>query len=86
MVKQIFVKLSIYFQLTYSRCTKLRVEWDMPFNQLQGVTVEDTGVRFSSKGGREYDHFVLVPKESKMWFFKEIEKSVLHIVGNVFSC
>lgn len=60
-----------------SRCTKLRVEWDMPFNRLQGVTVEDTGIRFSNKGGREYDHFVLVPKESKMWFFKEIEKYVV---------
>jgi hypothetical protein len=35
--------------------------------------VEDTGIRFNS---REYDHLVLIPKESKMWFFKEIEKFV----------
>jgi hypothetical protein len=59
-----------------SRCTKLKVEWEIPFNQLQGVTVEDTGIRFSNKGSREYDHFVQMP-ESKMWFFKEIEKYVL---------
>jgi len=58
-------------------CTKLKVEWDIPFNQLQGVTVEDTGIRFSDKSGREHDHFVLIPRESKMWFFKEIEKVVV---------
>ncbi|KAF8311204.1 hypothetical protein DL93DRAFT_2229838 [Clavulina sp. PMI_390] len=58
-------------------CARLRVEWDLPFSQLQGVTVEDTGIRFSSKSGREYDHFVLIPKDSKMWFFKEIEKVVV---------
>lgn len=75
--------LQFYATLTYlsrsfeSRCTKLKVGWDIPFNQLQGVTVEDTGIRFSNKGSREYDHFVLIPKESKIWFFKEIEKCVL---------
>lgn len=45
--------------------------------QVFAVSGEDTGIRFSNKGGREFDHFVLVPKDTKMWFFKEIEKYVL---------
>jgi Intermembrane lipid transfer protein VPS13, C-terminal len=59
-----------------NRGSRLRLEWDVSFNQLQGVTIEDTGIRFSDKAGREYDRFVPVPKKSKMWFYKEIEKWV----------
>jgi len=57
--------------------SRLRLEWDVSFNRLQGVTIEDTGIRFSDKAGREYDRFIPVPKKSKMWFYKEIEKVVV---------
>jgi vacuolar protein sorting-associated protein 13A/C len=49
----------------------------VPFNRLQSVTIEDTGIRFGDKAGREYDRFIPVPKNSKMWFYKEIEKCVV---------
>ncbi|CAE6538114.1 unnamed protein product [Rhizoctonia solani] len=56
---------------------KLRLEWEMPFSYLQGVTIEDTGIRFTSKSGHEHDRFVAIPKNSpKKWFFHEIEKVV----------
>lgn len=54
---------------------KLRLEWEMPFSYLQGVTIEDTGIRFTGKSGHEHDRFVPIPKNSpKKWFFHEIEK------------
>jgi vacuolar protein sorting-associated protein 13A/C len=54
---------------------KLRLEWEMPFSHLQGVTIEDTGIRFTGKSGHEHDRFVPIPKSSpKKWFFHEIEK------------
>ncbi|KAG8691548.1 hypothetical protein FRC11_001538 [Ceratobasidium sp. 423] len=56
---------------------KLRLEWEMPFSYVQGVTTEDTGIRFSSKSGHDHDRFVLIPRSSpKKWFFHEIEKVV----------
>ncbi|KAG9097500.1 hypothetical protein FS749_006165 [Ceratobasidium sp. UAMH 11750] len=56
---------------------KLRLEWEMPFSYLQGVTIEDTGIRFTGKSGHEHDRFVPIPKSSpKKWFFHEIEKVV----------
>ncbi|CAE6413624.1 unnamed protein product [Rhizoctonia solani] len=56
---------------------KLRLEWELPFSYLQGVTIEDTGIRFTSKSGHEHDRFVAIPKSSpKKWFFHEIEKVV----------
>ncbi|KAJ1311504.1 hypothetical protein OPQ81_009991 [Rhizoctonia solani] len=56
---------------------KLRLEWEMPFSYVQGVTIEDTGIRFTTKSGHEHDRFVPIPKRSaKKWFFHEIEKVV----------
>ncbi|CAE6445232.1 unnamed protein product [Rhizoctonia solani] len=56
---------------------KLRLEWEMPFSFLQGVTIEDTGIRFTSKSGHDHDRFIPIPKSSpKKWFFHEIEKVV----------
>ncbi|QRV76706.1 vacuolar protein sorting-associated protein 13 [Ceratobasidium sp. AG-Ba] len=56
---------------------KLRLEWEMPFSSLQGVTIEDTGIRFTGRSGHEHDRFVPIPKSSpKKWFFHEIEKVV----------
>ncbi|CAE6488407.1 unnamed protein product [Rhizoctonia solani] len=56
---------------------KLRLEWEMPFSYVQGVTIEDTGIRFTSKSGHDQDRFVPIPKSSpKKWFFHEIEKVV----------
>ncbi|CEL57657.1 Vacuolar protein sorting-associated protein 13 OS=Saccharomyces cerevisiae (strain ATCC 204508 / S288c) GN=VPS13 PE=1 SV=1 [Rhizoctonia solani AG-1 IB] len=56
---------------------KLRLEWEMPFSYLQGVTIEDTGIRFTSKSGHDQDRFVPIPtNSSKKRFFHEIEKVV----------
>ncbi|GAB1518861.1 Vacuolar protein sorting-associated protein 13 [Rhizoctonia solani] len=65
--------------MTFS-VNKLRLEWEMPFSYLQGVTIEDTGIRFTSKSGHDHDRFVPIPKSSpKKWFFHEIEKQVVSI-------
>jgi vacuolar protein sorting-associated protein 13A/C len=56
---------------------KLRVEWQIPFTHIQGVTVEDTGVRFAHKGGKEHDRFVCIPnKSSQAWFFAQVASVV----------
>ena len=52
---------------------KLRLEWDLPFTTVQGVTVEDTGIRFAHKAGKDHDRFVFVPdKSAQSWFFGEV--------------
>ncbi|KIM85199.1 hypothetical protein PILCRDRAFT_817197 [Piloderma croceum F 1598] len=52
---------------------KLRLEWDLPFTMVQGVTVEDTGIRFAHKAGKDHDRFVFVPdKSAQSWFFGEV--------------
>ncbi|KAF8335473.1 vacuolar protein sorting-associated protein 13 [Cantharellus anzutake] len=56
---------------------KLRLEWEIPFNRLQAITLDDSGIRFSDKAGKEYDQFVPAPKKTKAWFYKEIEKVIL---------
>jgi vacuolar protein sorting-associated protein 13A/C len=52
---------------------RLQLEWELPFTSVQGVTVEDTGIRFGHKAGKEHDKFVLIPdKSSQSWFFSQI--------------
>ncbi|KIP11945.1 hypothetical protein PHLGIDRAFT_21259 [Phlebiopsis gigantea 11061_1 CR5-6] len=53
--------------------SKLRLDWQVPFTQIQGVTIEDTGIRFAHKGGKEHDRFVCIPdKASQAWFFGQV--------------
>lgn len=52
---------------------KLQLDWDLPFTQVQGVTVEDTGIRFAHKAGKENDKFAFIPdKSSQSWFFGQV--------------
>lgn len=52
---------------------KLQLDWDLPFTQIQGVTVEDTGIRFAHKAGKENDKFAFIPdKGSQSWFFGQV--------------
>lgn len=54
----------------------LRLEWDLSFTQIQGVTVEDTGIRFGHKAGRAQDRFVVIPdKSSQSWFFEKVSSA-----------
>jgi vacuolar protein sorting-associated protein 13A/C len=56
---------------------KLRLAWELPFTEVQGVTVEDTGIRFAHKSGTERDKFVHIPdKAAQSWFFGEISAVV----------
>jgi len=56
---------------------RLRLEWELPFTQIQGVTVEDTGIRFANKAGREQDKFAFIPdKASQSWFFNQVASVV----------
>ncbi|KAF5355629.1 hypothetical protein D9756_003767 [Leucocoprinus leucothites] len=56
---------------------KLRLDWELPFSQVQGVTVEDTGIRFSHKAGRGQDRFAFIPdKASQSWFFNQVASVV----------
>jgi len=52
---------------------KLQLNWDLPFTMVRGVTVEDTGIRFAHRAGKDHDKFVFVPnKSSQSWFFGEV--------------
>ncbi|KAF8168100.1 vacuolar protein sorting-associated protein 13 [Crassisporium funariophilum] len=56
---------------------KLRLDWELPFTQIQGVTVEDTGIRFAHKAGKEQDKFAFIPdKASQSWFFNQVASVV----------
>ncbi|VDB84480.1 unnamed protein product [Peniophora sp. CBMAI 1063] len=57
--------------------SKLKLEWDLPFSQVQGVTVEDRGIRFAHRAGRAQDRFVpLSDKKAQSWFFGEVASVV----------
>lgn len=52
---------------------RLRMNWELPFTLVQGVTIEDSGIRFSHKAGKDQDKFVkIVDKHSQSWFFGQI--------------
>ncbi|KAJ7181657.1 vacuolar protein sorting-associated protein 13 [Mycena crocata] len=52
---------------------RLKLDWELPFSQVQGVTVEDTGIRFAHKSGKEHDKFVFIQdKSSQSWFFGQV--------------
>ena|SRR5258707_10066756 len=56
---------------------KLTLEWELPFTQIQGITVEDTGIRFAHKAGKEQDRFAFIPdKASQSWFFNQVASVV----------
>ncbi|KAG7099216.1 hypothetical protein E1B28_001083 [Marasmius oreades] len=56
---------------------KLRLDWELPLTQVQGVTVEDTGIRFAHKSGKEHDKFVFIPdKNTQSWFFERVASVV----------
>lgn len=52
---------------------KLRLDWNVPLAMVQGIAVEDTGIRFTHKSGKDNDKFVFIPdKTSQAWFFSQI--------------
>ncbi|KAH9944371.1 vacuolar protein sorting-associated protein 13 [Epithele typhae] len=56
---------------------KLKLEWELPFTQVQGVTIEDAGIKFAHKAGRQNDRFVHIPdKPSQTWFFGQVASVV----------
>ncbi|KAF8078623.1 vacuolar protein sorting-associated protein 13, partial [Lyophyllum atratum] len=55
----------------------LRLDWELSFTDVQGVTVEDTGIRFAHKAGKENDKFAFIPdKSSQSWFFGHLASVV----------
>ena len=55
------------------RPKRLQLIWELPFTEVQNVTVENTGIRFAHKSGKEHDRYIYVPdKECQSWFFGEI--------------
>ncbi|KAF8591826.1 vacuolar protein sorting-associated protein 13 [Ramaria rubella] len=57
--------------------TKLRLDWELPFPHVQGINIEDNGILFQNKAGKEYDRFVYISDSgSKVWFFSQIEQVV----------
>ncbi|RDX55846.1 vacuolar protein sorting-associated protein 13 [Lentinus brumalis] len=56
---------------------KLRLDWELPFTQVQGVTIEDTGIKFAHKAGKQHDKFIYIPdKSSQSWFFSQVASVV----------
>ncbi|KAI6047634.1 vacuolar protein sorting-associated protein 13 [Pisolithus marmoratus] len=59
------------------RSRRLRLDWDLPFSDIQGVATEDNGIRFSHKSGRDHDRFILIPDTNTLtWFFGQIASVV----------
>ena len=57
--------------------SRLRIIWDLPLTQVQGITVEDTGIHFASKAGKDQDRFVVIQdKKSQTWFFNQVASVV----------
>ncbi|GLB36151.1 putative vacuolar protein sorting-associated protein [Lyophyllum shimeji] len=55
----------------------LRLDWDLSFTDVQGITVEDTGIRFAHKAGKENDRFAFISdKSSQSWFFGHLASVV----------
>jgi vacuolar protein sorting-associated protein 13A/C len=56
---------------------RLRLDWELPFADVQNVATEDTGIHFSHKAGRGHSKFVFVPDQSsRSWFFDEVASVV----------
>ena len=52
---------------------RLRLDWELPLTQIQGVTAEDNGIRFAHRLGKEHDKFAIIPdKASQTWFFNQV--------------
>ncbi|KIJ26913.1 hypothetical protein M422DRAFT_55306 [Sphaerobolus stellatus SS14] len=57
--------------------TRLRLDWELSFAQVQGINIEDNGILFQHKAGRERDRFIYIADPSaKVWFFSQIEQVV----------
>jgi len=55
----------------------LRLVWDLPLKTVKGVSLEDTGIRFANKAGREQDRFVFIQdNSSKLWFYNAVASVV----------
>ncbi|TFY80723.1 hypothetical protein EWM64_g3289 [Hericium alpestre] len=55
------------------RTTNLPVEWVMPLTVIQGVTIEDNGIRFAHTTSKDQDRFIIVTdKSAQSWFFGQI--------------
>jgi vacuolar protein sorting-associated protein 13A/C len=56
---------------------KSAIIWDLPFSRISGVQIEDTGVRFAEKAGRDHDRFVgCADKDTQGWFFNAVAQVV----------
>lgn len=56
---------------------KSSVIWELPFSRISGVQIEDTGVRFAEKAGREHDRFVACSdRDTQGWFFNSVAQVV----------
>jgi vacuolar protein sorting-associated protein 13A/C len=59
------------------RPKRLQLIWELPFTEVQNVTVENAGIRFTHKSGKERDKYIHVPdKESQSWLFGEVASVV----------
>jgi len=52
---------------------KLRLDWELSLTAVQGIAIEDNGIRFAHRAGKAYDKFVSISdKDSQSWFFSQI--------------
>ena len=64
-------------RVLFFRTSRIHLLWDLPFSTVQGVTIEDTGIRFESNSGKEYDRFVSIGDPStRDEFFKSVASVV----------
>jgi vacuolar protein sorting-associated protein 13A/C len=49
------------------------LNWQLPFSSVQTVTIEDSGIRFAHKSGKQHDRFIPIPdRSSQSWFFNQV--------------
>jgi hypothetical protein len=55
---------------------KLREVWSIPFDHLQSVSVEPTGIAFKNRDSSDGPFLPITNVQAKQWFFKSIGKVV----------
>jgi len=59
------------------RSMKLKSVWDVPYHELQSISLEPSGISLVLKGGVAGPFLPLAEQGSKLWLYKKIEGVVV---------
>ena len=61
-------------RLLFVQLRKLRVIWQVPFEELQSLSLEQTGIALILRGGTPGPFLPIAEQTGREWFFKNIGK------------